>query len=115
GKDGLSHEQAIPQLVDGADGSVPKMVTDVSVSAKDTTADITWASAKGANSYIVYRDGVQVGQPVSTSFTDSNLVPEKEYKYTVSAVNNNGTSPKSAEVVITTATSGTEVAGKAVT
>lgn len=115
GKDGLSHEQAIPQLVDGADGSVPKMVTEVSVSAKDTTADITWAAAKGANSYIVYRDGVQVGQPVSTSFTDSNLVPEKEYKYTVSAVNNNGTSPKSAEVVITTATAGTEVAGKAVT
>ena len=113
--DGLTHDQAIPQLMDGANGSIPLMVTDVSVSAKDTTADITWSVARGANSYVVYRDGVQVGQPVTNSFSDSDLTPQKEYKYTVVAINTNGTSPKSAEVVITTAARGTEKAGAAVT
>lgn len=114
-RDGITHDQTIPQLMDGEAGSVPVMVSDVSVSAKDTEADITWSAAKGANSYVVYRDGVQVGQPVTTSFKDANLTPEKEYKYTVAAVNTNGTSAKSAEVVITTAAQGTDTVGKAVT
>lgn len=113
--DGLTHDQAIPQLMDGEGGSIPVMVTDVSVSAKDTSATITWSAARGANSYIVYRDGVQIGQPVTNTFTDSDLQPQKQYKYVVAAVNTNGNSPKSAEVIITTAARGTEEAGEAVT
>lgn len=113
--DGLAHDQAIPQLMDGENGSIPLMVTGVSVSAKDTTAAITWSAAKGANSYVVFRDGVQIGQPVTNSFTDADLAPQKQYKYTVEAINTNGTSPKSAEVIVTTAAKGTEEAGQAVT
>lgn len=112
--DGLTHEQKVPQLMDGSEGTIPAMPTEVSVSAKDTTAEITWPATQGATSYVVYRDGIQIGQPVGTSYSDSDLTPEKQYKYVVVAVNNNGNSPKSAEVVITTAARGTETAGESV-
>ena len=112
--DGIEHDVEIPQLIDGQTGSVPLMVSDVAVSAKDTSATITWSAAAGANSYVVFRDGVQVGQPVTATFEDNNLTPEHEYKYTVVAVNANGQSPVSAPVVVTTAARGTEEAGAAV-
>ncbi|OYS86178.1 cellulose-binding protein, partial [Limosilactobacillus reuteri] len=90
------------------------MPTEVSVSAKDTTAEITLPATQGATSYVVYRDGIQIGPPVGTSYSDSALTPEKPYTYVVVAVTNNGNSPKSAEVVITTSARGTETAGESV-
>lgn len=113
-KDKREHITEIPMLVSGDASSVPQMVTDVAVSAKDTTATITWSSTANATSYVVYRNGVATGYPVGTSFNDSNLTPETEYKYTVVAKNEAGQSVQSAEVVITTATSGTKEAGAAV-
>lgn len=113
-KDGITHDQAVPQQVNGEATSVPLMVEDVAVSAKDTTATITWSAAANADSYVIYRDGAQIGQPTQTSFNDSDLTPEKTYKYKVVAINKNGTSAPSAEVVVKTATAGTEVAGEAV-
>ncbi|WP_056954130.1 fibronectin type III domain-containing protein [Limosilactobacillus ingluviei] len=113
-KDGITHDQAIPQQVNGEATSVPVMVENVSVSAKDTTAAITWGASANADSYVVYRDNVQIGQPTQTSFNDSDLTPEKTYKYKVVAVNKNGASAPSAEVVVTTATAGTQQAGEAV-
>lgn len=112
--DGIGHESVVPQLMDGKEGSIPLMVTEVAVSAKDTTADVTWSAVDGADSYIVYRDGAKVAQPVTTSFSDADLKPQTTYKYTVVAVNTNGFSPRSAEVVVTTAAKGTQEAGKAV-
>lgn len=113
--DGLTHDLTIPELVVGEGVKLPTMPTNVSVSAKDTSAEITWTAVDTALSYIVYRDGAQIGQPVTTSFTDSNLTPEKKYVYTVVAVNGNGNSPASAKVEVTTATAGTGTAGNAVT
>ncbi|EJE97759.1 fibronectin type III domain-containing protein [Liquorilactobacillus mali] len=114
-EDGVEHDGSeIPQKITGDAGSVPVMVTDVAVTAKDTSADITWSAPNGANSYVVYRDGVQIGQPTTTSFSDSDLVAETQYKYTVTAINGNGQSPVSAEVVITTAAAGTSTAGAVV-
>lgn len=113
-KDKREHITEIPMLVSGDAGSVPQMVTDVAVSAKDTTATITWSSTANATSYVVYRNGVAIGYPAGTSFNDSNLTPETKYTYTVVAKNGAGQSVQSAEVVITTATSGTHAAGVAV-
>ena len=114
-EDNISHDIQIPQKVTGEAGSAPVMVEGVSVTVKDKTSEITWTASRGASTYEVYRDGVRVGQPVTASFNDSNLTPQTQYKYTVIAVNANGHSPKSAEVVVTTAADGTTVAGSAVT
>jgi len=112
--DKREHITEIPTLVSGDGSSVPQMVTDVAVSAKDTTATITWSTTSNATNYVVYRNGVAVGYPVTTSFNDSNLTPETEYKYTVVAKNAAGQSVQSAEVVITTSAQGTEDEGAAV-
>ncbi|PWT35145.1 fibronectin type III domain-containing protein [Limosilactobacillus reuteri] len=113
-KDGIEHDVEIPQLIDGQAGSVPLMVEEVSVSAKDTSATITWSASAGADSYVVFRNGSQIGQPVTATFEDTNLTPETQYKYTVVAINKHGQSPLSAAVVVNTAASGSHVAGAAV-
>lgn len=114
-RDGLEHDGGeVPAKVTGEKNSVPVMPVDVAVSAKDTSATITWSASKGADTYVVFRNGAQVGTVSTTSFDDTDLTPEHEYKYTVKALNVNGQSPLSAEVVVTTAVSGTDVAGAVV-
>lgn len=112
--DGITHDQSVPQVSDGTSSSVPAMPTDVAVSAKDTTADVSWGTVNGATSYLVYRDGAQIAQPTGTTFKDSDLKPQTTYKYQVVAVNAAGPSSFSAEVVVKTAVAGTESAGAAV-
>ncbi|GET05420.1 cellulose-binding protein [Ligilactobacillus agilis] len=114
--DGISHAgKEVPAQITGEGTSVPTMPADVSVTAKDTSAVVSWTASKGADTYVIFRDGAQVGTVTKTTFTDTDLTPEKEYVYTVKAINVNGQSPLSAQVVITTAAAGTEVAGSAVT
>lgn len=113
--DGIGHDGAeIPQKITGGEGSVPLMVTDVAVTAKDTSAAITWSTSTGATSYVVYRDGKQVGQPTTTSFSDTDLEAETSYTYTVTAVNVNGQSPVSAVVSVTTTAAGSSTSGAVV-
>ncbi len=49
--------------------------------------DLNWFLVATAVSYKVYRDGVAVGSPVATSFSDTGLTPSTTYSYTISAVN----------------------------
>ena len=39
------------------------------------------------NRPLLYRDGVKIGSPAGTTFTDTNVLPGKNYSYQVSAVN----------------------------
>jgi len=61
-------------------------------SATCNSLNINWTSVSGASSYKVYRDGVQVGSPATTSFTDTGLSPSTSYSYKISACNNCGCS-----------------------
>ena len=56
----------------------------------------------GADSYLVLRDGVQVGAPSTPSFTDSGLNPATSSQYAVWAVNAVGVGPASAPLSVTT-------------
>lgn len=49
---------------------------------------VTWERVKNAESYVIYRDNVQIGTAsvYQTSFTDSSVVPVQSYSYTVAAV-----------------------------
>ena len=105
--DGIEHDgNGIPEEINGGDSSVPMMVANVAITANDTTANLTWSASSGADSYVVYRDGVQVATPTTPSYKDSNLTPETDYKYTITAINTHGQSPVSAFVVIKTAAAG---------
>lgn len=59
-------------------------VSSISLSWDASTDDI------GVTGYHVYRDGVLVGTPGGTSFTDTGLVVSSNYTYTVSAFDNSG-------------------------
>lgn len=65
--------------------------------------DLSWFPAVKAVSYKVYRDGVAVGFPTATSFSDTGLTSLTAYTYTVSAVNiYGGESPQSSSASATT-------------
>ncbi len=49
-----------------------------------------WHAVAGAQSYVLYRDGVQVGTPASASFTDTALTVDGAYTYTVTAIDGVG-------------------------
>jgi hypothetical protein len=73
-----------------------------------TSAGLAWTAAtddRGVTGYQVLRDGVQVGQTSSLSFTDSGLTPGTTYSYTVQAVDAaNNVGPASGTLSVTTLT-----------
>lgn len=87
--------------VDAAALTNPVPATPSNVSAVKTSAgaEIAWSSVSGADSYTVARSETPDGKfiPVAenlkeTSFTDKTVTGEKEYYYSVFAVNQNGAS-----------------------
>jgi hypothetical protein len=68
-----------------------------------TSVSLSWAPSATATSYIVLRNGTQVGIPQDTNYVDTALLPENSYTYTVKAVNVAGSSAPSAGLSATTA------------
>lgn len=108
-KDSTEHDGVeVPRAVTGGEGSVPLPVGGVSITPADKSLTLSWEAATGATSYLVKRDNQIVGQPLTNSFTDGNVTPETEYHYTVVAVNAQGESTPSAEVIVKTVAEGAE-------
>lgn len=71
----------------------------------DTSVSLAWTAPTGTGTtsgYRVYRDGVQIGTPSVTTFTDSGLVSGRSYSYAVSAITNGTETATTAAVVGTT-------------
>lgn len=105
-EDGVEHEGLPLQSTTSQLLQLPSIVKNVVVSANDTTAKVTFDTAERALTYEVRRDDEIIGTVTAKSFTDTGLTPETAYKYTVTAINNFGSSPVSAEVSAKTAVSG---------
>ncbi len=81
----------------------PAVPTGLQATATTSTSvSLSWASSATATSYIVLRDGAQVGAPQDTNYVDTALFPENSYTYTVKAVNVAGSSASSAGLSATT-------------
>jgi fibronectin type 3 domain-containing protein len=83
--------------------------------ATETTLNVSWNAAAGADNYTVFRDFSQTGAfstlayyGTSTSFTDTGLFSEATYWYKVMASNNAGDSALSSAVSGTTLAAATE-------
>ena len=64
---------------------------------------LSWQGSDGADHYVVTRDGKELGDSVDgTSFTDSGVVPEQGYTYTVQAVDVSGAGSKPARAHLNT-------------
>lgn len=84
--------------------SVPAAPTGLRATPGPTSVALTWSSSPTATSYVVLRDGVPVGSPTTTSFTDAGLTSGQGYSYRVAAVNDAGQGPSSDPVAVTTTT-----------
>ncbi len=92
-----------------AASAAPTAPANLSTTAGNTQASLTWSASSGATSYNVKRSTsnggpyTQVGAPTSTSYTDSSLTNGTTYYYVVSAVNSIGESANSAQASVTPA------------
>src|SRR5207302_1394818 len=90
------------------DTTAPSTPTEILVSAVSSSQiNLSWAPSTdnvGVTGYIVRRNGVQVGTPVSTSYADAGLSAATTYSYTVAASDAAGNiSSDSTSVSVTTA------------
>jgi hypothetical protein len=79
----------------GADVTPPSTPKDLTVTGTSSSQiNLSWKAAKdpqsGIDHYQVYRNGVPVAQPDSTSYADGGLNPSTMYAYQVSAMNGVG-------------------------
>jgi chitodextrinase len=77
-----------------ADTTPPTAPTDLLAAATSATSvGLTWTAAtddKGVTTYLVYRDGAQVGTSTSTTYSDTGLTQLTPYTYTVYATDGAG-------------------------
>ncbi|WP_426106793.1 carbohydrate binding domain-containing protein [Massilia sp. TSP1-1-2] len=97
------------------DLTLPTVPTNVAKSnVTSTGVTLTWTASTdntGVAGYEVYRNGVRVGIPTGTIFTDSTLTAATDYAYTVRARDTSGNfSAYSSAVAVRTANGGTNTA-----
>jgi parallel beta-helix repeat protein len=75
------------------DTTPPTQPSSLSVKTCKTLISITWTASTdnvGVATYIIYRDGQEVGRTEATRFVDINLAADCQYKYTVKACDHMG-------------------------
>ncbi len=77
--------------------------TDVTASAVDAQSiTVSWSAVANAQRYNIYRNGAYLASTSALSYTDSGLVADTEYSYSVAAVFNSKEYDHSDAVVATT-------------
>jgi glucose/arabinose dehydrogenase len=98
------------------DDQAPTVPAGLTGTATGTSVALSWTAASdnvAVVAYVVYRDGAAIGTvtgsaatPPATSFTDSGLRPDTDYRYAVLARDAQGNvSPRSAAVTVSTGAS----------
>lgn len=106
----VSHDHEFSTLNDFAPVSTPAVISSVSVSPSSTAATVTWATDKGATSFLEYGITSTYGlngthnASFSTSHTQSlsNLEPGTTYHYRVISVDSDGNTTTSLDHTFTT-------------
>lgn len=94
-----------PPPSDASPPSVPEAISGTATS--EYTITLSWKAANDAESgitkYVIYRDGIKIGESFTNSYTDTTVTPNTTYTYQVTAVNGSGLeSTQSASIIITT-------------
>lgn len=67
--------------------TAPAAPTGLSRTVRVNSVRLSWIAVTGAASYIIYRDGVQVGTTTQTAYRDKNVTLSATYTYGVRAAN----------------------------
>ena len=77
---------------------LPNTPQNLSANANsETSISLSWTSAKNATSYNVYRGTEKLDNVTATSYSVEGLTTDTEYCFSITALNDNGESDKSAE------------------
>jgi hypothetical protein len=80
----------------------------VASNSSDGKVVLSWSAVSGATSYTITRNGVELDDTTTTTYTDSDVDPSTVYRYTVSATTVGGTSGESNVATITTKGDGSQ-------
>jgi len=101
---GNESAQSEPLIVSVADVTVPEVPVLISVEYLDESAYLSWVRPDdniGVIGYKIYLDGMLMDSTNINSYELNNLIPEKEYRISISAYDDAGNeSFKSAEFII---------------
>ncbi|NUT38042.1 MAG: DUF4832 domain-containing protein [Hamadaea sp.] len=90
GADGWVNLGAVSTNACTGDCTAPSAPSGLAVSGvTNTSVSLSWSASSdnvGVTGYRVFRDGVQVGTPTGTTFTDAGRSPGSTYQYAVRAV-----------------------------
>ncbi|MGO4272421.1 hypothetical protein AB4Z22_21710, partial [Paenibacillus sp. TAF58] len=105
-----STAQTISVLSNPTVSGAPAVPVDFATTANDGSVELSWTAVPGAASYSLKR-GDTLGGPytaltsglTSTTYKDTTVTNGKVYYYVVSAVNSNGESPPTDELIVSPA------------
>jgi fibronectin type 3 domain-containing protein len=80
---------------------VPATPTGLTATPGNTQVTLTWTATSGATGYRIYRGGVLIASPTTTTYTDTGRTNGTTYSYYVIAVNGSTPSPASTTVTAT--------------
>lgn len=76
------------------DITVPSKVTGLNAAGGDAKVELSWTAATDAGSGVAYhkvfRNGIKVTETGATGWTDTNVIEDATYSYTIAAVDNSG-------------------------
>jgi chitodextrinase len=93
--EGLESGPSAPAQATTLDATPPTTPSNLVATATGTTkVGLTWAASAdpetGVDSYLVFRNGSQIGSTSQTTYEDTGLSPSTTYDYRVRAVNGDG-------------------------
>ncbi|MGB5303421.1 MAG: fibronectin type III domain-containing protein [Gemmatimonadota bacterium] len=93
--EGLESGPSAPAQATTLDATPPTTPSNLAATATGTTTiGLTWAASAdpetGVASYLVFRNGSEIGSTSQTTYQDTGLSPSTTYKYRVRAVNGDG-------------------------
>jgi chitodextrinase len=94
GNESVPSDEIVQSTASIVDTKAPTIPIGLAASHVTHTAiTLTWSASSdiaATTGYRIYRDGVEIGTSVETSFADTGLLPDMPYKYRVSAYDGAG-------------------------